>query len=89
MKCPGRLGEDLTDSSKEISLKIYTEAAAYAETRDVIICDTQVRFGLVNGQLTLVDEVLTPDSSRFWPRDAYAPGRPQPSFDKQFVRRLP
>jgi phosphoribosylaminoimidazole-succinocarboxamide synthase len=80
------LGEDLTGRLEEISLKIYSQAAAYAETRGVIICDTKFEFGLINGQLTLVDEVLTPDSSRFWPRDAYAPGRPQPSFDKQFVR---
>jgi phosphoribosylaminoimidazole-succinocarboxamide synthase len=80
------LGEDLTGRLEEISLKIYTEAAAYAETRGVIVCDTKFEFGFINGQLTLVDEVLTPDSSRFWPRDAYAPGRPQPSFDKQFVR---
>ncbi|HEU0176058.1 MAG TPA: phosphoribosylaminoimidazolesuccinocarboxamide synthase [Blastocatellia bacterium] len=80
------LGENLTGRLEEISLKIYTEAAQYAETRSVIICDTKFEFGLINGQLTLVDEVLTPDSSRFWPRDAYAQGRPQPSFDKQFVR---
>jgi phosphoribosylaminoimidazole-succinocarboxamide synthase len=80
------LGDDLTRQLEEISLKIYAEASQYAETRGVIICDTKFEFGLINGQLTLVDEVLTPDSSRFWPRDAYAPGRPQPSFDKQFVR---
>ena len=80
------LGEDLTGRLEEISLKIYSEAAAYAETRGVIVCDTKFEFGFINGQLILVDEVLTPDSSRFWPRDAYTPGRPQPSFDKQFVR---
>jgi phosphoribosylaminoimidazole-succinocarboxamide synthase len=83
------IGEVLTRRLEEISLKIYSEAAAYAETRGVIICDTKFEFGLINGQSTtpiLVDEVLTPDSSRFWPRDAYAPGKPQPSFDKQFVR---
>jgi len=82
----GSLGLDLTGRLEAISLKIYAEAARYAETRGVIVCDTKFEFGLINGQLTLVDEVLTPDSSRFWPRDAYAPGRPQPSFDKQFVR---
>jgi phosphoribosylaminoimidazole-succinocarboxamide synthase len=82
----GALGLDLTGRLEAISLKIYAEAARYAETRGVIVCDTKFEFGLINGQLTLVDEVLTPDSSRFWPRDAYAPGRPQPSFDKQFVR---
>jgi phosphoribosylaminoimidazole-succinocarboxamide synthase len=80
------LGEDLTRRLEEISLKIYSEAARYAETRGVIICDTKFEFGLINEQLTLVDEVLTPDSSRFWPRDSYLPGRSQPSFDKQFVR---
>ena len=80
------LGVDLTGRLEAISLKIYAEAARYAETRGVIVCDTKFEFGLINGQLTLVDEVLTPDSSRFWPRDVYAPGRPQPSFDKQFVR---
>jgi len=83
------IGEDLTRRLEEISLKIYREAARYAETRGVIICDTKFEFGLRHGQLDwpiLVDEVLTPDSSRFWPRDAYAPGKPQASFDKQFVR---
>ncbi|MCG3163796.1 MAG: Phosphoribosylaminoimidazole-succinocarboxamide synthase [Acidobacteria bacterium] len=80
------LGEDLTTRLEEISLKIYREAAQYAETRGIIICDTKFEFGLRDGRLILVDEVLTPDSSRFWPRDSYAPGKPQPSFDKQFVR---
>ncbi len=80
------LGRDLSGRLEEISLKIYDEAARYAETRGIIICDTKFEFGLINGQLILVDEVLTPDSSRFWPRIAYAPGKPQPSFDKQFVR---
>jgi len=83
------IGPDLTKRLEEISLKIYIEAARYAETRGIIICDTKFEFGLRDGQLVLpilVDEVLTPDSSRFWPRDAYAPGKPQPSFDKQFVR---
>jgi len=80
------IGRDSTTRLEEISLKIYSEAARYAETRGIIICDTKFEFGLRDGQLVLVDEVLTPDSSRFWPRDAYAPGKPQPSFDKQFVR---
>jgi phosphoribosylaminoimidazole-succinocarboxamide synthase len=85
----GSLGEDLTGRLEEISLKIYAAAARYAESRGVIICDTKFEFGLIKGQSTLpilVDEALTPDSSRFWPRDSYAPGKPQPSFDKQFVR---
>jgi phosphoribosylaminoimidazole-succinocarboxamide synthase len=80
------IGEDLAKRLEEISLNIYREAARYAETRGIIICDTKFEFGLRNGELILVDEVLTPDSSRFWPRDAYSPGQPQPSFDKQFVR---
>jgi phosphoribosylaminoimidazole-succinocarboxamide synthase len=80
------IGDDLARLLEETSLKVYAEAAAYAETRGVIICDTKFEFGLINGQLTLVDEALTPDSSRFWPRDAYSPGKAQPSFDKQFVR---
>ncbi len=80
------IGEDLTRRLEEISLKIYGEAASYAETRGIIICDTKFEFGLRDGRLILVDEVLTPDSSRFWPRDVYEPGKPQPSFDKQFVR---
>lgn len=80
------VGEDLTRRLEAISLKLYGEAAAYAETRGIIICDTKFEFGLRGGELTLVDEALTPDSSRFWPRDAYAPGKSQPSFDKQFVR---
>jgi phosphoribosylaminoimidazole-succinocarboxamide synthase len=80
------IGEDLAKRLEGISLNIYREAARYAETRGIIICDTKLEFGLRSGELILVDEVLTPDSSRFWPRDAYSPGQPQPSFDKQFVR---
>lgn len=80
------IGEELTRRLEEISLTIYREAAAYAEMRGIIICDTKFEFGLRGGELLLVDEVLTPDSSRFWPREQYAPGRAQPSFDKQFVR---
>lgn len=80
------IGEDLTRRLEAISLQIYREAAGYAETRGVIICDTKFEFGLRNGELILVDEILTPDSSRFWPKEQYTPGRPQPSFDKQFVR---
>ncbi len=80
------LGEELTRRLEAISLKIYREAASYAATRGIIICDTKFEFGLHDGELMLVDEVLTPDSSRFWPRAGYSAGRPQPSFDKQFVR---
>jgi phosphoribosylaminoimidazole-succinocarboxamide synthase len=80
------IGEDLTRRLEAISLQIYREAAGYAQTRGVIICDTKFEFGLRNGELILVDEILTPDSSRFWPKEQYSPGRSQPSFDKQFVR---
>ncbi len=82
----GALGESLTRRLEEISLRLYREAALYAETRGIIICDTKFEFGIRDSRIILVDEVLTPDSSRFWPRAAYAPGAPQPSFDKQYVR---
>ena len=80
------LGESLTQQLETISLTLYADAARYAETRGIIICDTKFEFGIRNGQLILVDEVLTPDSSRFWPRDSYQPGQSQASFDKQYVR---
>jgi len=82
----GVLGESLTRQLETISLKLYADAARYAETRGIIICDTKFEFGIRDGQLILVDEALTPDSSRFWPREAYHPGQSQPSFDKQYVR---
>ena len=68
------------------TLDIYKTAAAYAETKGIIIADTKFEFGFVDGSLVLADEILTPDSSRFWPRSEYVPGGPQPSYDKQFVR---
>jgi len=80
------VGADLAEQARELSLRIYTEASAYARQRGIIIADTKFEFGLADGRLILIDEVLTPDSSRFWPADQYAPGRSQPSFDKQFVR---
>ena len=81
------LGESLARQVREFSLKIYTEAAAYALQRGIIIADTKFEFGLdETGRLHLIDEVLTPDSSRFWPADQYRPGISPPSFDKQFVR---
>jgi phosphoribosylaminoimidazole-succinocarboxamide synthase len=80
------LGSELTNELEALSLRLYGEAATYAESRGIIICDTKFEFGVRDGRLLLVDEVLTPDSSRFWPRDSYAPGRSVPSFDKQFVR---
>jgi phosphoribosylaminoimidazole-succinocarboxamide synthase len=81
------IGEEHTKLLRDASLRLYSEARDYARKRGIIIADTKFEFGLdKNGQLTLIDEVLTPDSSRFWPADSYEPGRSQPSFDKQFVR---
>ena len=79
-------GTELATQARDLSLKIYRAARDYARQRGIIIADTKFEFGLDNGKLILIDEVLTPDSSRFWPADQYAPGRGQPSFDKQFVR---
>ena len=81
------IGEEQTALLRDTSLRLYKEAHEYAGQRGIIIADTKFEFGLgKDGQLLLVDEVLTPDSSRFWPADEYEPGRSQPSFDKQFVR---
>ena len=83
----GRLiGEDLIAKLKALTLEIYSRGVRHAESKGIIIADTKFEFGLVNDQIVLIDEVLTPDSSRFWPRDQYEPGHGQPSFDKQFVR---
>jgi phosphoribosylaminoimidazole-succinocarboxamide synthase len=81
------VGAETTALLRDTSLQLYSEARNYARERGIIIADTKFEFGLdKNGELVLVDEVLTPDSSRFWPADEYQPGRSQPSFDKQFVR---
>ena len=80
------IGEDLAKTVRDLTLAIYTRAAKYAETRGIIIADTKFEFGFVGDELVLGDEVLTPDSSRFWPADTYKPGGAQFSFDKQFVR---
>ena len=81
------LGRELAEQVRDVSLKIYTECAAFARERGIIIADTKFEFGLdEHGVLHLIDEVLTPDSSRFWPADQYRPGISPPSFDKQFVR---
>ena len=81
------IGDEKTALLRDTSLRLYREAEEYARQRGIIIADTKFEFGLgKDGQLLLVDEVLTPDSSRFWPADEYQPGRSQPSFDKQFVR---
>lgn len=81
------VGKDITRQLRETSLRLYSEARDYARTRGIIIADTKFEFGLDKDQkLTLVDEVLTPDSSRFWPLTSYEPGKSQPSFDKQYIR---
>jgi phosphoribosylaminoimidazole-succinocarboxamide synthase len=80
------LGKDITSKLKEISIALYKKASEYAESKGIIIADTKFEFGMYGDQLILIDEILTPDSSRFWPKDKYKPGGPQPSFDKQFVR---
>ncbi len=80
------VGRSTAERARKISLSIYKDAADYALTRGIIIADTKFEFGFIDGVLCLIDEVLTPDSSRFWPVDSYRPGGPQPSFDKQFVR---
>jgi phosphoribosylaminoimidazole-succinocarboxamide synthase len=81
-----RIGESLAVRLRDLTLEIYNRAAAYALERGLILADTKFEFGFVGDQLVLADEVLTPDSSRYWPADQYKPGGPQPSFDKQFVR---
>jgi phosphoribosylaminoimidazole-succinocarboxamide synthase len=81
------LGEEDTAFLRETSLRLYNEAREYARTRGIIIADTKFEFGRdAHGQIILIDEALTPDSSRFWPESEYAPGKSQPSFDKQYVR---
>ena len=86
-ECENIIGKELAAQVRDKAVALYSEAAAYAETRGIIICDTKFEFGLdENGTLTLMDEVLTPDSSRFWPQSQYQTGISPPSFDKQFVR---
>jgi len=80
------VGPELGGKLRDISLKIYSKAAGYARGKGIIIADTKFEFGITRNGITLADEVLTPDSSRFWPADKYQPGRPQESFDKQYVR---
>ncbi len=79
-------GEDLAHKVSDVSLKIYQRAREYAAGKGIIIADTKFEFGTIGDQLIWIDEALTPDSSRFWPSDQYEAGRPQPSFDKQFLR---
>lgn len=80
------VGKESAHKMADISLKLYAKAAEYALSKGIIIADTKFELGMVDGELLLIDEVLTPDSSRFWPVDQYAPGKGQPSFDKQFLR---
>jgi phosphoribosylaminoimidazole-succinocarboxamide synthase len=80
------VGHDLAGRLEALSLRLYAAGVQHAEARGLILADTKFEFGFVDGELTLIDEVLTPDSSRYWPADAYQPGGPQPSFDKQFLR---
>jgi len=85
------VGRDTIEKLRDLTLRLYSRGAAHAEHRGIIVADTKFEFGRLTdgsgkGEIMLIDEVLTPDSSRFWPRDLYAPGGPQPSFDKQFVR---
>ncbi len=82
----GIVGRDYAAKLRELTLKIYSRAAEYALPRGIILADVKFEFGLYKGEIILCDELLTPDSSRFWPRASYRPGRPQPSFDKQYVR---
>ena len=80
------VGSDVVAKLKELTLSLFSRGVEYAATRGIIICDTKFEFGLIDGNIAIVDEMLTPDSSRFWPADQYVAGRVQPSFDKQFVR---
>lgn len=84
--CCEIVGEDIATQIRDLSLKIYKAAAEYAATRGIIIADTKFEFGVIDGKVTLIDECLTPDSSRFWPAASYEEGKIQPSYDKQFVR---
>lgn len=85
-RCCEIVGEDIATQIRDLSLKIYKAAAEYGATRGIIIADTKFEFGVIDGKVTLIDECLTPDSSRFWPAASYEEGKIQPSYDKQFVR---
>lgn len=85
-RCCEIVGEDIATQIRDLSLKIYKAADEYAATRGIIIADTKFEFGVIDGKVTLIDECLTPDSSRFWPAASYEEGKIQPSYDKQFVR---
>lgn len=85
-RCAQIVGEETAEQLRSSSLKIYSAAAEYAATRGIIIADTKFEFGYIDGKFSLIDECLTPDSSRFWPAKGYQPGHVQPSYDKQYVR---
>ena len=85
-RCAEIVGEDIASQIRDLSLALYTAAAEYAATRGIIIADTKFEFGVIDGKVTLIDECLTPDSSRFWPAASYEEGKVQPSYDKQYVR---
>ena len=85
-RCAEIVGQELAEKIRDASLAIYKAASEYAATRGIIIADTKFEFGLIDGELTLIDEALTPDSSRFWPAEGYVEGQVQPSYDKQYVR---
>lgn len=85
-RCAGIVGAELAAQLRDVSLALYVAGAQYAATRGIIIADTKFEFGIIDGELTLIDECLTPDSSRFWPAEGYVAGRVQPSYDKQYVR---
>ncbi len=80
------VGSEYAETLKDLSLKLYSKASKYAESKGIILADTKFEFGLIDGQINLVDEVLTPDSSRFWPKEKYRPGENPESFDKQYIR---
>ena len=85
-RCCDIVGEDIASQLRDLSIKIYSAAADYAATRGIIIADTKFEFGLIDGKVALIDECLTPDSSRFWPAAEYEEGKVQSSYDKQYVR---
>jgi phosphoribosylaminoimidazole-succinocarboxamide synthase len=85
-ECCRMLGKDVATRVRDLSLQIYSAGRDHAAQRGILVADTKFEFGMVNGDLLLIDECLTPDSSRFWPKDQYAVGQSPPSFDKQFVR---
>jgi phosphoribosylaminoimidazole-succinocarboxamide synthase len=85
-RCAELIGDEAAATLRDLTIKIYTTAADHARANGIIIADTKFEFGTIDGKVVLADEVLTPDSSRFWPADTYKEGEVQPSFDKQFVR---